>query len=203
VRFVQMNLFRPSFRPGQFDVVLCNGVLHHTGDPRAGFERLVPLVKPGGHIIIGLYNRYGRVLNRLRRRLFRLSGGRGQWLDPYLRKTRLSADKHRAWFEDQYRHPHESTHTVREVLEWFDAMKLDFVRGVPSTTGEPNFDGSLLQRARRGTAFDHWRAQLKQIASGSREGGFFLMIAQKPGGAVAAPIAIGAPESRGVEAHAV
>ena len=49
----------------------------------------------------------------------RLSGGRGQWLDPYLRETPLSADKRRAWFEDQYRHPHESTHTIGEVLEWF------------------------------------------------------------------------------------
>ena len=60
VRFVQMNLFRPCFKPGQFDVVLCNGVLHHTGDPRGGFEGLVPLVKPGGFIIVGLYNRFGR-----------------------------------------------------------------------------------------------------------------------------------------------
>ncbi len=38
VRFVQMNLFKPCFKPEQFDVVLCNGVLHHTADPCGGFQ---------------------------------------------------------------------------------------------------------------------------------------------------------------------
>ena len=183
VRFVQMNLFRPCLKPEQFDVVLCNGVLHHTGDPRGGFEGLVPLVKPGGFIIIGLYNKYGRLGNQVRQRIFKLSGGRAQWLDPYLRDTPLSADKRRAWFNDQYRHPHESTHTIDEVLEWFRRANLDFVRGIPSTTGGSDFEGGLLQRSEPGTSFDHWRVEMKQIAAGNREGGFFLMIAQKPGAA--------------------
>ena len=183
VRFVQMNLFRPPFRNEQFDVVLCNGVLHHTGDPRKGFETLVPLVKPGGYIIIGLYNRYGRLMNQLRRRFFQLSGGRAQWLDPYLRESTLSRDKRKAWFEDQYRHPHESTHTVDEVLDWFGHTGVTFVRGVPSTTGGPDFEGGLLQPSAPGSAWDHWRTQLKQIVTGNREGGFFLMIGKKTGSA--------------------
>ena len=183
VRFVQMNLFKPCFQPAQFDVVLCNGVLHHTGDPHGGFERLLPLVKPGGYIIVGLYNRYGRLMTNLRRRVFALSGGRGQWLDPYLRKTRLSRDKRRAWFEDQYRHPHESTHTIAEVIDWFDRANLEFVRGVPSTTGGADFEGGLLTPTRPGTSFEHARVQLRQITAGSREGGFFLMIGRRPAAA--------------------
>ena len=74
VRFAQMNLFKPCFKPAQFDVVLCNGVLHHTGDPRGGFEGLLPLLKPGGFIIVGLYNRYGRLMNGMRRRPVRAVG---------------------------------------------------------------------------------------------------------------------------------
>src|SRR3989338_4713466 len=31
VAFFQINLFRPIFRPESFHVVICNGVLHHTG----------------------------------------------------------------------------------------------------------------------------------------------------------------------------
>jgi hypothetical protein len=31
VRFTQMNLFRPCFKPEQFDVILCNGVLDSVG----------------------------------------------------------------------------------------------------------------------------------------------------------------------------
>src|SRR5271166_4935797 len=46
--FLQMNLFRPPFRDGSLDVVISNGVLHHTGDARIGFEALLAKLKPGG-----------------------------------------------------------------------------------------------------------------------------------------------------------
>ena len=39
VHFVQMNLFRPAFRPGSFPLVISNGVLHHTSDPFLAFRR--------------------------------------------------------------------------------------------------------------------------------------------------------------------
>ena len=181
VRFVQMNLFRPCFRPGQFDVVLCNGVLHHTSDPLGGFTSLVPLVRPGGHIIVGLYNRYGRMATNFRRAIFRATGNRARWLDPYLR-TRIGAEKRRAWFADQYQHPHESTHTIDEVLRWFDAAGLEFVRGIPPVTSDASeIDrGGLFQNTPRGSRRDHAGAQVRQVFTGSREGGFFLMIGQRP-----------------------
>jgi hypothetical protein len=164
--------------------VLCNGVLHHTADPRGGFEGLVPLVKPGGYVVIGLYNRWGRLMTDLRRVVFKLSGGRGKWLDPYLRSAKLSDAKFRAWYEDQYRHPHESKHTIGEVLDWFDATGLEFVRGVPSVRldleGSPS-DG-LFTPERRGSRFDHFLSQLVQIHTGNREGGFYIMIGRKPVG---------------------
>ena len=53
--FVQMNLFKPVFKPESFDLVICNGVLHHTSDPLLGFESISRLVKKGGHIIVGLH----------------------------------------------------------------------------------------------------------------------------------------------------
>lgn len=180
VRFMQMNLFKPCFKPAQFDVVVCNGVLHHTGDPRAGFERLLPLVKPGGYIVVGLYNRYGRMMNHVRRQFFRVSRGRGQWIDSRLRASGLSRAKRRAWFEDQYRHPHESTHTIDEVLAWFDRAGLQFVRGIPSTTGEGDLDGGLLTPSRPGTALDHAQVQLKQMVAGNRNDGLFFMIGRIP-----------------------
>jgi SAM-dependent methyltransferase len=37
VAFLQMNLFRPVFKDCLFDLVICNGVLHHTADPYLGF----------------------------------------------------------------------------------------------------------------------------------------------------------------------
>ena len=189
VRFVQMNLFKPCFKPEQFDVVLCNGVLHHTADPRGGFQSIERLVRPGGHIVVGLYNKYGRLMMDLRRNLFRLTGGRAKWLDTYLRSCRMSAEKRRAWFNDQYRHPHESKHTIGEVLDWFDQTGLDFVRGVPAVTANASGlgRGNLFEPTDKGTAFDHFLVQLREIVTGSREGGFFIMIARKPSVAAAVP----------------
>jgi len=182
VQFVQMNLFRPCFKAEQFDVVLCNGVLHHTADPRGGFETIQRLVRPGGYIIIGLYNTYGRLMTDFRRTVFRLTGGRAKWIDAYLRSRKMSAEKRRAWFNDQYRHPHESKHTFGEVLKWFDDCGLEFVRGVPSVVpGESGLGrGNLLQPTSRGSRLDHFLVQAREVVTGSREGGFFIMIARKP-----------------------
>ena len=36
-------------------------MLHHTGDARKGFEALLRKVKPGGYIMVGLYNSYARL----------------------------------------------------------------------------------------------------------------------------------------------
>jgi carbamoyltransferase len=183
VRFTQMNLFRPVFKPAQFDVVLCNGVLHHTADPFGGFKQLTPLVKPGGYMIVGLYNQYGRLATDARRKLFRMTGGRARWIDPVLRKMHNSAGKERAWFADQYRHPHESKHTFDEVLAWFEATGLEFVRGVPAMRLEDDgLEGeNLFEPQPRGNALDHRLAQWAEIvAAGQREGGFFVMIGRRP-----------------------
>ena len=182
VRFVQMNLFRPAFHAQQFDVILCNGVLHHTADPKGGFESLLPMLKPGGHIVIGLYNTYGRLFTDLRRLVFRLTGGRARWIDPILREAGLSSERRRAWFSDQYRHPHESKHDFGEVLGWFDHNELDFVRGIPAM--RPDDDGlageTLFEAQPRGGAIDHFAVQIGQIVdAGQKEGGFFVMIGKK------------------------
>jgi carbamoyltransferase len=178
VQFLQANLFRLPFASRQFDVVLCNGVLHHTSDPFGGFKRLVPLVRRGGHIVVGLYNRYGRATTTLRRIVFRATGGTGRWIDPYLRSVRMSDGKARAWFADQYRHPHESTHTVGEVLNWFRDTGVEFVRGVPPVVngGVEARNGALFESAPPGSARDHFFAQVKQLVTGDREGGFFVTI---------------------------
>jgi SAM-dependent methyltransferase len=41
---------------GSFDVVYCWGVVHHTGDMWNCVENLLPLVKPGGRIVLAIYN---------------------------------------------------------------------------------------------------------------------------------------------------
>ena len=91
--FLQMNLFRPCFKPASFDLVISNGVLHHTSDPLLGFKSIARLVKPGGYILVGLYHRYGRLATDIRRALFRATNDRFMFLDRHATDQRVSAGK--------------------------------------------------------------------------------------------------------------
>jgi SAM-dependent methyltransferase len=183
VAFLQMNLFRPAFQPETFDVVICNGVLHHTGDPLGGFRSILRCLRPGGHVIVGLYNRYARLATDARRLIFRLTGDRLSFLDPRLRRGSLSAGRRRAWFMDQYKHPHESKHSFDEVLGWFDASGVEFVASIPRCLPTEKFspDERLFAPRSRGTALDRFLVQLGMLLTGGREGGFFTMIGRKKG----------------------
>ena len=64
VHVAQANLYRLPFRPGTFDFIYSLGVLHHLPDPELAFRILVPLLKPGGTIIIWVYSNTRRWINR-------------------------------------------------------------------------------------------------------------------------------------------
>jgi len=182
VQFLQMNLFRPAFKPGSFDLVVSNGVLHHTSDPRTACESIARLVRPGGYLLVGLYHRFGRLVTDLRRVLFRVTGDRFTSLDPNLRDEGKSTAKRRAWFRDQYQHPHESKHTIGETIGWMREQGFEVVGSLPSTHPfravaqheklfEPEEPAGWLERS---------LAELGMVFQGSREGGFFIVIARRP-----------------------
>jgi SAM-dependent methyltransferase len=178
--FCQMNLFRPVFRPESFDAVISNGVLHHTSDPFGGFRSISRLVKPGGVIMIGLYNTYGRLLTDVRRYLFNTFGEGLTFFDSRLRDKSLDETRRRTWFMDQYKHPHESKHTYGEVLDWFEQTGFRFLNSVPKVSG-----GQLTQNERlfephsRGSSFKRFMVQSGMIIKGAREGGLFIMIGRR------------------------
>jgi SAM-dependent methyltransferase len=182
VHFAQMNLFRLPLQPAIFDAVICTGVLHHTSDPYRGFQGLIQLVKPGGHIIVGLYNLFGRAQTRMRRLLASFLGRRVERLDPYLAGTRMAADKRLAWYMDQYQNPHESLHTMDEVLNWFDHDGIEFVRALPSTLFDGVMDNeyrkSLFDPESRGSKLDRIFSQCRQMLFDT-EGGLFVMIGKR------------------------
>src|SRR5215207_9679888 len=59
--FIQINLFSPPLKAASFDVVISNGVLHHTSDCPGAFRSIAQRVRPGGFIVVGLYNWLGRL----------------------------------------------------------------------------------------------------------------------------------------------
>jgi len=56
VHYLQADLMHPPFVPRSFDLVWSAGVLHHTGAPRRGLQRLAELVAPGGALAVWLYS---------------------------------------------------------------------------------------------------------------------------------------------------
>lgn len=180
VAFLQMNLFRPPFRDGSFDVVISNGVLHHTGDCEAGFKSILAKLKPGGHIIIGLYNSLGRLPTLWKRSAFRAFGPKLYFLDPRLRDWSREPERIKAWFMDQYRHPHETRHSMDEVLHWFERHGVDFVNGIPHLDGSAFSESERLFAAHAsGSTASRLTTQFGMLASGGTDGGLFIMIGRK------------------------
>jgi ubiquinone/menaquinone biosynthesis C-methylase UbiE len=182
VHFVQMNLFHPAVKANSFHLVIANGVLHHTADPLTAYKRIARLVAPGGYLLVGLYHRFGRIITDIRRAIFRFSGDRFLSLDPNLRVSSASQSKKRAWFMDQYRNPHESKHTMGEVLAWIRQTGLEFVKSIPHSVPFRPFtlQERLFEPEPPGNAFERLGVELAMALTGSQEGGFFIMIARKP-----------------------
>jgi SAM-dependent methyltransferase len=179
-QFVETDLNRPGLRNDAFDVVYSSGVLHHTPDPQAAFNRIVRLARPGGIVVIGLYNAYARIPLRLRRIVARLSAYRWIPFDPVLRERRIEPERREAWLRDQYRHPEEHRHTHRQVLSWFAAAGVEYLRAFPSALLSEDSD-DLFAPAADNWAFEAWLAQLGWMGSLGPEGGLFVMVGRRKG----------------------
>jgi len=175
VQFVETDLHRPGLRAGAFDVVYCSGVLHHTPDPGKAFASLLPLLRPGGMLVIGLYNGFARIPLRLRRMVARLSGYRWIPFDPVLRDRKSEPARREAWIRDQYRHPEEHRHTAGEVRRWFAQNGIAFVRTYPSLLlGEES--GDLFAADGDYWPFEAWLSQIGWMGSLGYEGGLFVTV---------------------------
>jgi SAM-dependent methyltransferase len=181
VAFVETDLRSPGLRDEAFDVVYCSGVLHHTPDPRSSFASIARLVKPGGFVVVGLYNVYARLPHRLRRAVARLSGLRWFPLDPVLRDRSAEPARREAWVRDQYEHPLEHRHTVADVQRWFRENAVDYLRTYPSTLigHEPLEADELFTPAEDDWSFENVLSQIGWARTLWSEGGLFVVIGQK------------------------
>jgi len=178
VLFVETDLHRPGLSPGSFDVVYSSGVLHHTPNPRAAFACIAQLARPGGMIVLGVYNAIARIPLRLRRLVARASRYKLIPFDPVLRDRDNEPVRHQAWLRDQYQHPEEHRHTLAEVQDWFAENDVEFVRAYPSALiGEDTDD--LFTLASDNWRLEGWVAQLGWIRKLGHEGGLFVTVGQK------------------------
>ena len=120
VTFEVADLF--TFSPaGPADVCVTLGVLHHTDNCHAAIRKcLTDFVKPGGHLYLGLYHRAGRQPFLDHFRALRASGAsQAECIAEFARlRGSTTDDVHLlSWYRDQVEHPHETQHTLAEVID--------------------------------------------------------------------------------------
>lgn len=150
---LQTSVLHLPFRPESFDVVVSWGVLHHTPDTKAAFERLVPLVKWGGMLYVMVYERHNplkflvtntlrwclrRLPEDLRYRACRALMVRSKRLYYRLSKFMICAlypesgdplevSTAQLGLYDAYAPVFNHLHTRQEVRSWFDEHKFEQV----------------------------------------------------------------------------
>ncbi|VVB92095.1 Ubiquinone biosynthesis O-methyltransferase [uncultured archaeon] len=143
----------------KFDHIFCLGVLHHTSDPYMRFRVLAGLCKPGGTITLGLYNRYGRFIHRVRRKWIRLNAGediqkRMSFVESSIYGGKFKNKHEQAYVADKYANPYESYHSVGEVIGWFNKNNIRYIGSHPHTrTGKLQTFLSELKWLTRGNGF--------------------------------------------------
>jgi ubiquinone/menaquinone biosynthesis C-methylase UbiE len=178
VHFVETDLHDAGLKEHFFDIVYAAGVLHHTADPAAAFASVARLARPGGTVIVGVYNAVARLPLRCRRAIARLTRFHVIPFDPILRERSGQAARREAWLRDQYQHPEEHRHTIAEVKRWFAANDIRYLRSFPSTVfGDDGSD--LFAPAIDAWTFEEWLAQIGWMWTLGHEGGLFFAIGRR------------------------
>ncbi|MBD6618423.1 class I SAM-dependent methyltransferase [Komarekiella sp. 'clone 1'] len=148
VEFHHLSLYDVEQLPGEFDLINCVGVLHHTPDPIRGIQALAKKLAPGGLMHIFVYGELGRWEIQLMQKAIALLQGdkRGDYRDGVqvgrqifaslpennrivkYDKQRWSLENHKdAYFADMYVHPQEIDYNIETLFKLIDASGLEFI----------------------------------------------------------------------------
>jgi hypothetical protein len=102
-------------------------------------------------------------------------------LDPVLRNIKSdSPDQIEAWIRDQYQHPVESTHSLDEVLKWFDDNDIEFISSIPKCNIDLSVSKDLFLKQKRGNLFYRLVNQVLMLFNYlGDDGGLFIVIGKK------------------------
>jgi 2-polyprenyl-3-methyl-5-hydroxy-6-metoxy-1,4-benzoquinol methylase len=174
VGFVQMNIFELAIKDESFDVVISSGVLHHTKDARRAFALIVKKAKPGGIVVVGLYNWFARAPTWVRSKLVDVVGYK---VDYVVRNRIRDSRKAEIWIKDQYYNPHETWHSIDEVIDWFRENDIEYLNCYPPILG--NESAGMFDKTSSGSRMTRFLTQLSWLATISVEGALFELIGRK------------------------
>ena len=180
IQFINADIFDDVLNDEVFHFIWTNGVLHHTKDPYGAFKILIKSLKTEGYVLVGLYNKLGRLRTILRRHIFKIFGRKIiEKIDPTLRNLKLDENEKVAWIRDQYIHPLESLHTIDEVLKWFKIHHIEFISSIPSSDFDYDYE-NIFEKKSKGTFFSRILNQFLMIFNSfGSDGGLFVLIGRK------------------------
>ena len=180
IKFINADIFDDVLADEVFDFIWTHGVLHHTKNPYEAFKILIKSLKKEGYVLVGLYNRLGRLRTILRRYIFKIFGRKIiEKIDPTLRNLKLDENEKVAWIRDQYIHPLESLHTIDEVLKWFKVHNIEFISSIPSSDFDYDYE-NIFEKKSLGNFFSRILNQFSMIFNSfGSDGGLFVLIGRK------------------------
>lgn len=164
ITFIQADIENMPFKPESFDIVVSWGVFHHTPNTERSFRKGAKLVKPGGRLLVHLYEAHNpmriKYTNQLRAfiQLFPLRVqywicnkflvirdwsvfNRQDWkgnLMRYLHRRIMFGNNPIGTF-DCYSPRFNHTHTDEEVLGWYESEGFPGAKVVNKELYDPNF----------------------------------------------------------------
>ncbi len=181
IKFINADIFDDVLQDDFFDFIWCNGVLHHTKDPYLAFQTILKSLNKNGYILVGLYNKIGRFRTFFRRFLYKIFGEKLiKFIDPTLRKLKVSDKEKKAWILDQYVHPVEYSHTLDEVINWFNKNNVEFISSIPSCDFLLNEYENIFDKQSKGSYFTRLAKQFGMLFNNlGSDGGLFVVIGKK------------------------
>ncbi len=166
----------------KFDVVVSIGVLHHTDNCHAAIRRVCEhYVRSGGHVFIGLYHTYGRKplldhFDEMKQR----GATENEMLERYTELHSQLKDKThlRSWFRDQVLHPHETQHTMEEMMPLLKETGMELVSTSINRFQPIESLSALYEEEKK-----YFEIGVQRLKENQYFTGFFVFLARKAGGA--------------------
>lgn len=182
VDFVRGNIFSNPFKDSSVDVVVSNGVLHHTEDTWRALEFIHGMLLPNGYAVIGLYNSYGRWRTNLIRKISKILGRSFlSKIDPMrFRKGGENSKALNSWINDQYFHPLERSHSYDETIRESRKIGFEIVGFIPDIMNYYREEPLNLELSKDiGGVFDRLVTQINLGIKEHDDGGFYSVVLRK------------------------
>ena len=145
----------------KYDLIISLGVLHHTNDCVKAIKHISLYGNDNSSLFLGLYHKYGR--KPFLDEFSKIKDEDEKFARYCELDSRFTDETHlRSWFRDQVLHPHETTHTMKEVTEVLEKNNM-----------------KLMWTSIRGEEEEYENMALEKLKNNEYWPGFFLFMAKK------------------------